>query len=155
VKPAYEFGYGLSHTKFEYGKLQVSAPSLTGKITASLKITNSGVVAGKEVVQLYVHAPKSTPAKPESELRAFAKTDLLTPGQSQTLPFTLTAADLAAYNTPVEAWQTDAGTYTARAGTSSLDIRQWATFSVPKAVVVQKSRCLLAPQSPVKELSVK
>jgi beta-glucosidase len=155
VKPAYEFGYGLSYSKFDYGKLQMSAPSLAGKITASLKVTNSGPVAGKEVVQLYVHAPKGTLAKPESELRAFAKTNLLAPGQSQTLTFTLTAADLASYNTAAEAWQTDAGTYTVRAGASSLDIRQSATFSVPKAVLVQKSRRLLAPQSPVKELSVK
>ncbi|GAA4498108.1 beta-glucosidase [Hymenobacter ginsengisoli] len=155
VKPAYEFGYGLGYTTFAYGKLQLSAPSLTGKITASLKVTNSGRVAGKEVVQLYVHAPKGALAKPESELRAFAKTNLLAPGQSQTLTFTLTAADLASYNTAAEAWQTDAGTYTARAGASSLDIRQSATFTVPKLVVVQKSYKLLAPQQVVKELIVK
>jgi beta-glucosidase len=155
VKPAYEFGYGLGYTTFSYGKLQLSAPSLAGKITASLKVTNSGAVAGKEVVQLYVHAPKGTLVKPESELRAFAKTGLLAPGQSQTLTFTLTAADLASYNTAVEAWQTDAGTYTARAGASSLDIRQTATFTVPKLVEVQKSRKLLAPQQAIKELSAK
>ena len=155
VKPAYEFGYGLGYTTFAYGKLQLSAPTLTGKITASLKVTNNGTVAGKEAVQLYVHAPKGTLAKPENELRAFAKTGLLAPGQSQTLTFTLTAADLASYNTAAEAWQTDAGTYTARAGASSLDIRQSATFTVPKPVVVQKSRKLLAPQQTVKELSVK
>jgi beta-glucosidase len=155
VKPAYEFGYGLGYSTFAYGKLQLSAPTLAGKITASLKVTNSGTVAGKEVVQLYVHAPAGALAKPDSELRAFAKTGLLAPGQSQTLTFTLTAADLASYNTAAEAWQTDAGTYTARAGASSLDIRQSATFSVPKLVVVQKSRKLLAPQQVVKELSAK
>jgi beta-glucosidase len=155
VKPAYEFGYGLSYTTFTYGKLQVSAPTLTNKITASLKVTNSGPVAGKEAVQLYVHAPTGALPKPESELRAFAKTGLLAPGQSQTLTFTLTAADLASYNTAAEAWQTDAGTYTARAGASALDIRQTTTFTVPKAVLVQKSRRLLAPQQPVKELSIK
>jgi beta-glucosidase len=155
VKPAYEFGYGLSYTTFTYDKLQLSASSLVGKITASLKVTNSGAVAGKEAVQLYVHAPTGVLAKPESELRAFAKTGLLAPGQSQTLTFTLTAADLASYNTAAEAWQTDAGTYTARAGASSVDIRQTATFTVPKAVLVQKSRKLLAPQQPVKELSAK
>ena len=155
VKPAYEFGYGLSYTTFTYGKLQLSAPTLTGAIAASLKVTNNGARAGKEIVQLYVHAPTSTLAKPESELRAFAKTDLLAPGQSQTLTFTLTAADLASYNPAAEAWQTDAGPYTVRAGASSLDIRQSATFTVPKAVLVQKSRKLLAPQQTVKELSVK
>jgi beta-glucosidase len=155
VKPAYEFGYGLGYTTFSYGKLQLSAPALTGTITASLKVTNSGAMAGREVVQLYVHAPTGALAKPESELRAFAKTGQLAPGQSQTLTFTLTAADLASYSTAAEAWQTDAGTYTARAGASSLDIRQSATFTVPKAVLVQKSRRLLAPQKTIKELSVK
>lgn len=153
VKPAYAFGYGLSYTAFTYGKLQLSAPSLAGKITASIKVTNSGPVAGKEVVQLYVHAPAGKLAKPESELKAFAKTALLPPGQSQTLTFTLTAADLASYNTAAEAWMADAGPYTVRVGASSLDIRQAATFQVPKEVVVEKSRKLLAPQSPVKEMS--
>ncbi len=76
-------------------------------------------MAGKEVVQLYVHAPAGKLAKPESELKAFAKTALLQPGQSQTLTFTLTAADLASYNTAAEAWLTDAGAYTVRAGACS------------------------------------
>ncbi len=153
VKPAYEFGYGLSYTTFTYGKLQLSAPSLAGKITASIKITNSGSVAGKEIVQLYVHAPAGPLAKPESELKAFAKTDLLQPGQTQTLSFTLTAADLASYSTAAEAWITDAGAYTVRVGASSLDIKQAAAFQVTKEVVVEKSRKLLAPQAPVTEMS--
>ena len=72
-----------------------------------------------------------------------------------TIKVSALTTDLASYNTAAEAWQTDAGTYTARAGASSLDIRQTATFTVPKAVLVQKSRKLLAPQQPIKELSVK
>ncbi|MVN78155.1 beta-glucosidase [Hymenobacter sp. HMF4947] len=152
VKPAYEFGYGLSYSSFTYGKLQLSAPTLAGKITASLSVTNSGKVAGKEVVQLYVHAPAGKLAKPESELKAFAKTGLLQPGQSQTLRFTLTAADVASYNTAAESWIADAGTYTVRAGGSSLAIKQTATFTVPKEVVVKKSRPLLVPQAPIAEM---
>jgi beta-glucosidase len=152
VKPAYEFGYGLSYTTFTYGKLQLSAPTLAGKITASLAVTNSGPVAGKEAVQLYVHAPAGKLAKPESELRAFAKTNLLQPGKSQTLTFTLTAADLASYNTAAESWITDAGTYAVRAGASSQNIKQTASFSVPKEVVIKKSRALLVPQASIAEL---
>jgi len=155
VKPAYEFGYGLSYTTFTYSPLKLSAPSLTGSITASLSVTNSGPVAGKEVAQLYVHAPAGALAKPESELKAFAKTQLLAPGQSQTLTFTLTAADLASYHTATEAWITDAGTYSVRIGASALAIKQAATFQVPKQVLVQQSRKLLAPQQAVPELSVK
>jgi beta-glucosidase len=155
VKPAYEFGYGLSYTTFTYGPLKLSTPSLTGSITASLLITNSGPVAGKEVAQLYVHAPAGPLAKPESELKAFAKTRLLASGQSQTLTFTLTAEDLASYHTATESWITDAGTYSARVGASALAIKQTATFQVPKQVLVQKSRKLLAPQQAVPELSAK
>ncbi|OGX91703.1 glycosyl hydrolase [Hymenobacter coccineus] len=153
VKPAYEFGYGLSYTTFTYGKLKLSAPTLAGKITASIQVTNSGKVAGKEVAQLYVHAPTGALAKPEIELKAFAKTGLLAPGQSQTLTFTLTAADLASYNTATESWVADAGTYTVRVGASSLAIKEAATFQVPQAVTVEKSRKLLAPQAPITEMS--
>ncbi|MGI4885986.1 MAG: glycoside hydrolase family 3 C-terminal domain-containing protein [Janthinobacterium lividum] len=153
VKPAYEFGYGLSYTTFTYGKLQLSAPTLAGKITASIQVTNSGPVAGKEVAQLYVHAPAGALAKPEIELKAFAKTGLLAPGQSQTLTFALTAADLASYNPATESWVADAGAYTVRVGASSLAIKEAATFQVPQAVTVEKSRKLLAPQAPIAELS--
>jgi beta-glucosidase len=152
VKPAYEFGYGLSYTTFTYGKLQLSAPTLAGKITARIAVTNSGPVAGKEAVQLYVHAPAGKLAKPENELKAFAKTSLLQPGKSQTLTFTLTAADLASYNTAAESWITDAGSYTMRAGASSQNIKQTASFTVPKELVIKKSQALLAPQASIAEL---
>ena len=95
VKPAYEFGYGLSYTTFSYGNLQLSSPTLNGKITATMTVTNIGKVAGKEVVQLYVSAPAAKMKKPAEELKAFAKTNLLPPGKSQTVTFTLAAADLA------------------------------------------------------------
>ena len=152
VKPAYEFGYGLSYTNFDYGPLQLSAPTFNGKITAQLTITNMGAAAGKEVVQLYVSAPKGRLDKPESELRVFAKTGLLKPGQGQTLTFTLTAVDLASYDTAAEAWVADAGTYTVKAGASSLAIKQKATFQLPSQLVGQKSRKLLAPQVEISEM---
>ena len=153
VQPAYPFGHGLSYTSFTYGPLKLSAPSLaSGKLTATLTVTNSGKVAGREVVQLYASAPAGTLAKPERELKAFAKTALLAPGKSQTLTFTLTPADLASYNTAAEAWVADAGTYQLKAAASATDTRQTASFSLPKAVTTQKSRRLLAPQSAVAEL---
>lgn len=151
VKPAYEFGYGLSYSTFTYGPLTVMR-SPANEITARLTVTNSGRVAGKEVVQLYVHAPAGQLAKPESELKAFAKTNLLQPGQSQALTFKLTAADLASYNTAAEAWITDAGTYIVRASASVLNTKQTASFTILKEIVVQKSRPLLVPQAPIAEL---
>jgi beta-glucosidase len=151
VKPAYEFGYGLSYSTFAYGPLTV-VRSPTNEITARLTITNSGKVAGKEVVQLYVHAPTGKLAKPESELKAFAKTNLLQPGQSQALTFKLMTNDLASYNTAAEAWIAEAGTYAVRASASVLTTKQTASFSLPKEVVMHKSRPLLVPQAPITEM---
>ncbi|MGI4738123.1 MAG: glycoside hydrolase family 3 C-terminal domain-containing protein [Janthinobacterium lividum] len=153
-QPAYAFGYGLSYTTFGYGPLQLGAASFNGSLTASLTVTNTGRVAGKEVVQLYLSAPAGTLDKPASELKAFAKTKLLPPGQSQTLVFTLRPADLASFNTSSSSWVADAGTYTVQAGASSASIKQRATFQLPTALVVEKSRPLLAPQSPITELKV-
>jgi len=152
VKPAYEFGYGLSYTTFRYGALKLGSPSFAGKMTATITVTNSGQVPGKEVVQLYVSAPASRLDKPESELRAFAKTNLLQPGQSQTLTFNLVAADLASFDTPSSAWVVAPETYTVKVGASSLDVKQSAKFEVSKELVVEKSRKLLAPQEPLSDL---
>jgi beta-glucosidase len=152
VAPAYEFGYGLSYTTFGYGPLKLSSASFGGQLTATLTITNTGQVAGKEVAQLYLSAPKGKLDKPESELRAFAKTGLLAPGQSQTLTFTLRAADLASFDAATSAWVADAGAYTVKVGASSLATKQRATFTVPKALVVEKSRPLLTPQAPLADL---
>jgi beta-glucosidase len=152
VKPAYEFGYGLSYTTFTYGPLTLSAPTFEGKLTATLTVTNTGQVAGKEVVQLYLSAPAGQLAKPESELKAFAKTQLLAPGQTQMLTFTLTAAELASFDTRTSAWVAEAGTYTVKAAASSLLVRQRATFRLPEPLVVSQSRPLLVPQAPIAEL---
>jgi beta-glucosidase len=152
VKPAYEFGYGLSYTTFAYGPLKLSSPSFTDKITASITVTNNGAVAGKEVVEVYVSAPAGKLNKPESELKAFAKTNLLKPGQSQTLTFPLTATDLASFDTATSSWIAEAGTYTVKAGASSLTTKQTAAFKISKELVVEKSRKLLTPQEPISEM---
>jgi beta-glucosidase len=99
VKPAYEFGYGLSYTTFSYSGLKLSSSAFKNKITATVTITNTGRVAGKEVAKLYLIASEKTMEKPTEELRAFAKTHLLKPNESQTVTFQLNARDLASYNT--------------------------------------------------------
>ena len=93
VKTAYEFGYGLSYTNFNYSNLTLSSSIFSGKIIATVTITNSGSVAGKEVVQLYLNAPAKKTDKPSEELKAFAKTNLLQPGKSQTLKFVINASE--------------------------------------------------------------
>ncbi|MGE0590775.1 MAG: fibronectin type III-like domain-contianing protein, partial [Cyclobacteriaceae bacterium] len=154
VKPAYEFGYGLSYTDFVFSGLNLSSSSFTDKIMASVTVTNSGRVAGKEVVQLYISAPAGKLDKPAKELKAFAKTRLLQSGESQSLTFTLRAADLASYQTKVSSWVADKGTYTISIGTSE-QTKQSATFKVGKDIVVEKTQKLLAPKSPVNEMTGK
>jgi beta-glucosidase len=152
VKPAYEFGFGKSYTNFAYSNLKLSTNTFTRQITATIKITNTGKIAGKEVVQLYITAPKSTLDKPESELKAFAKTRLLKPGETQVLSFTLDAASLASFYTNVHEWVADAGTYTLKINTSSAQVQQSAQFKLAKAITVQKVNKAVAPGIAITEM---
>ena len=146
VKPAYDFGYGMSYTSFSFGPVKLSTNKFEDKVTASVTVTNTGKVAGKEVVQLYVSAPKQKLKKPESELRAFAKTELLKPGESQVVSFTLAAKDLASFDPASSSWIAESGSYVIRVGGSS------AKMDLGRDLVVEKSRKLLAPPSGLKEL---
>jgi beta-glucosidase len=152
VKPAYEFGYGLSYTDFKYGKLSLSSATYNNQITATITVTNAGKTAGKEVVQLYITAPKSKMDKPSQELKAFAKTALLRPGQSETIKFTIDAAALASFDTGTSSWVADAGNYTIKIGASSASIKQNADFKLVNAIVVEKCNKVLAPKASVNEL---
>lgn len=148
---AYPFGYGLSYTQFEMKKLK--APTkFSKKFSLSVEVTNVGEVAGKEVVQVYLSAPAKSMDKPALELKAFAKTELLSPKQSQTLSFTLTPESLASFDTARSAWVVEAGTYTLKVGNSAENILQTATFTVPKEIVVQKVADVLKPNKAFDEL---
>jgi len=151
VKPAYEFGFGLSYTNFEYSNLKLSGKSFNGKMIVTVDIKNSGKVAGKEVVQLYVKAPADVLNKPASELKAFAKTNLLQPGQSQKISFTITANELASFNTAKTSWIADAGTYNLLIGASSTNIKESANITIAKSMVTQKCNKVLTPQVPINE----
>jgi beta-glucosidase len=152
VKPAYEFGYGLSYTSFSYSPVKLSAATFNNKITAAVTVTNTGKVAGKEVVELYISAPAKTMDKPAEELKAFAKTGLLQPGKSQTITFTLTPRDLASYNSAAAEWVAEAGNYIVKIGASSLNIKGTAAFNLPKELVVEKDHKALATQGSIDEL---
>ncbi len=152
VKPAYEFGYGLSYTNFTFSDLKLSAKNFNNKISATVTVTNTGKVAGKEIVQLYITAPGGNIDKPAEELKAFAKTKLLKPNENQTVTFTITATDLASFYTDKESWIADAGTYTVKAGASSTDIKSTATFNVSKEIMVEKVNKALSPTIQINEL---
>jgi beta-glucosidase len=138
VKPSYEFGYGLSYTTFDYSNLTLSSNIFTNKLTATVTITNTGKVAGKEVAELYLSAPKGSIDKPIKELKAYAKTNLLQPGESQTLTLNVNPRDLSSFHENEEAWIADKGQYQVQIGASSEDIRQTATFSLPETKIVEK-----------------
>ncbi len=152
IKPAYAFGYGLCYTNFEYNNLKLNATSFNGKIIATVDIKNSGKVAGKEVVQLYITAPSKKLQKPAMELKAFGKTNLLQPGQKQTLQFEIAAKDLASFDTESTSWVADAGTYIVKVGSSSDKIIKTVSFNLPKEIVVEKNYKVLVPQVQINEL---
>ncbi|RVT73897.1 beta-glucosidase [Flavobacterium sufflavum] len=137
VKTAYEFGFGLSYTQFEYSAIKLSSTEFKDKITATITIKNSGKTAGKEVVQLYLSAPSEKLKKPSEELKGFAKTKLLQAGESQTISFTLTPAELASFDSSLSSWIAEAGKYSIRIGTSSLDIKQTKEFNLSKDLIVK------------------
>jgi beta-glucosidase len=153
VKPAYEFGYGLSYTNFSYGDVKVTA-SLNDKVIVTVPIKNTGKVPGREVVQLYVSAPKQKLSKPAIELRGFAKTKLLKPGESETVTLTLNRNDLASFDSASSSWIVEPGTYTFKIGASSSNIRSSATMKVDREIVVLKSQKLLSPVPSFKELDL-
>jgi beta-glucosidase len=115
-------------------------------------VKNSGSVAGKEVVQLYLSAPVKELDKPAFELRGFAKTGLLLPGDKQTISFNLDSRSLASFNTASSSWIADAGQYEVRIGASSADIRQKASFTLNEDKVVRKESKALVPSENIKEL---
>ncbi len=115
-------------------------------------ITNTGKVAGKEVVELYLSAPANKLDKPAEELKGFAKTGLLQPGRSQTITFTLIQEDLASFDTKSSSWIADAGGYTVKIGASSLNIKNTASCNLSKELVVEKVHKALTPQATINEL---
>jgi beta-glucosidase len=119
---SYPFGYGLSYTDFEY--LNPSVKEDKGVYTIRVEVKNTGKKAGKEVVQLYVTAPGNPSyAKPEKELKVFAKTNELQPDESQTLNMTVKVEDLASFDEKESTWITDSGAYQLHIGNSSRDMK--------------------------------
>lgn len=121
VEPQFAFGHGLSYTTFEYSELK-SIKVDSGRVQVSVTITNSGKMAGAEVVQLYVRDNESSVKKAEKELKAFQKV-FLSPGENKTLEFDLSEKAFQYYDEQSKSWKLEKGTYTILVGGSSKDIR--------------------------------
>lgn len=155
VKPAFPFGHGLSYTTFDYSNVQLSHSEFDSELFVSVDIKNTGKYEGREVVQLYLAAPAGMLDKPARELKEFAKTRLLQPGETQRVTFRLTPRQLASFRTDLSAWVADKGQYTVELASSSADIRQRAEFNLPDELLVEKVNNVLKPQSEIPEMKRK
>ena len=126
---AYPFGFGLSYTTFSYDNMNVSEAG--GVYIVKVDVKNTGSRAGRNVVELFVAAPNSKKLnKPEKELRNYAKTKNLKPGETETITMQVKTEDLASFNEKASAWKTDAGDYTFMICSSANDIEAKATAKV-------------------------
>lgn len=147
---SYPFGYGLSYTTFEYGTPAVKEAD--GVYTVDVDVRNTGKVAGREVVELYASCPDSKTAdKPEKELKAYAKTPVLQPGETFTVTLKVNASDLASYNTEKSGWEVSEGNWKFLIGSSSRDIRCSADVAVKASF--QQTNNLFAMQHPLNILT--
>ncbi len=155
VPVAYEFGYGLSYTTFEYSNLKLSSKKFEGSITISIDVKNTGKVAGREVVQIYSSAATGLLNKPSEELIAFTKTILLEPGEKETLSFRITTKDLSSFDETSSTWFAEAGEYIIKVGASSKEIKEKATFIIAKKMTAGKVSKALEPTQEFERLTSK
>ncbi len=151
IPTAYPFGFGLSYTKFKLSNLTISSPVMNDQIKVNIIVTNTGKVAGKEVAELYISAPVNKLDKPALELKSFAKTKTLQPGESQILSFILAPPDLTSFNTASSSFIVEAGDYTIHFGNAEQSVIS-SSFKVTNDIVVEKVNKVLVPKIEINEL---
>lgn len=131
IKPLFAFGHGLSYTDFTYGEAKCSKPSVKAgsNVKVSIDVTNSGKVAGKEVVQLYIGDEESSLERPVKELKGFRKISL-EPGETKTVTFEIEPDMLKFFDDAKHEWVLEPGRFTAYVGSASDDIRSEISFDV-------------------------
>lgn len=148
---AYPFGFGLSYTTFAYSKPTVKVNG--DNVVLTVQVKNTGKVEGKEAVQIYVTAPEAGLEKPSKELKSFAKTRSLVPGESQTLTMTIPVRDLASYDEQNAQWLTAAGKYAFCFAANINDVRCTATAQLKQ--YTETTTDVLAPTEPLNLLKRK
>jgi beta-glucosidase len=131
VEPLFAFGHGLSYTEFSYGEAKCAKTSVRAgsDVKVSIDVTNSGKVAGKEVVQLYIGDEESYLERPVKELKGFKKINL-EPGETKTVEFVIEPDMLKFFDDAKHDWVLEKGKFTAFVGASSKDIRSQVSFEV-------------------------
>lgn len=135
LTPLFPFGFGLSYTSFSFSNLSISALPQGGAATVTATVTNTGSREGAEVAQLYVTDPAAS-GEPPKQLEGFARVDLQ-PGQSATVSFPLTQANLQYWNASTNAWAVSTGNYTVSVGDSDRNLPLTGTLSVSSAQIGQ------------------
>ena len=131
IKPLFAFGHGLSYTTFGYGEAKAAKTSMkeNGTLSVSVDVTNTGDVAGKEVIQLYIGDNEASVARPVKELKGFRKI-ALEPGQKQTVTFEITPEMLKFFDADKHEWVLEKGKFTAYICAASDDVRTQVEFEV-------------------------
>ncbi|MBT30814.1 MAG: glycosyl hydrolase [Thalassobius sp.] len=152
VPVSFPFGYGLSYTQFEFSDLEAKMGN-DGSISITCKIENTGKVAGKEVVQVYIASPQTNLTKPDKELRAFKKTNTIQSGKSETIKFELSPKDYASFDPDKSAWVTEQGTYEIFVGNSVQSLPLSTKLNLSDTKLVMKTTKSLAPNREIKLLT--
>ena len=131
IDPLFPFGYGLSYTTFEFGRVSADRSTIRGSqtIRLSVPVKNTGSRAGAEVVQLYISDLDASVERPAKELKGFQKVQL-EPGQEKVVTFEIGPDALKYYDEASEGWKADPGRFRALIGASSRDIRQSMEFTL-------------------------
>lgn len=145
----FPFGYGLSYTTFAYSNAKVSAKNFkdVDGLTVTVDVTNTGKVAGKEIVQIYVHDQQAALVRPEKELKGFAKVELQ-PGETKTVSIKLDFRAFAYYHPEYNQWITEDGDFDILIAASAADIRQTLTVTLESTLELP---CILDEESTIRE----
>lgn len=145
VNVAYPFGFGLSYTTFEKSAPEANV-NADGDITVKVNVKNAGKTAGKEVVEVYVSAPGKDMDKPARELKGFAKTRKLAPGETQTVEITIPYESLASFNEKDSRWQVEGGEYKIMVADNAADAAPLTATVNEKAGITETVRPCLLPE---------
>ena len=139
IEPLFPFGYGLSYTNFEYTDISVDKNEVKDidTITVKVKVKNTGSIAGKEIIQLYIRDIESSVIRPLKELKGFEKVELK-PGEEKEVTFTLDKRSFAYYNVDIKDWHVESGDFEILIGKSSKEIVLKETVKVQSTVNLRK-----------------
>ena len=131
IAPQFAFGYGLSYTSFEYGKIATDKPAYKADETIKISFTlkNTGKVDGAEAVQVYASQPKASVMRPAKELKAFTKV-FLKAGETQTVSLEVKVKDMAFYNEKSMSWTVEPGEFVLRNAASAADVKSSTSVQI-------------------------